>query len=255
MKSFRRITAFLFFTAIAATALAQASGANTQSVPIPSIKLGIEPGAQGGEVATSLQILALLTVLSLAPAILVLTTAFTRIVIVFSFLRTALGTPGIPPNQILIGLSLFLTFFVMAPTFEKVQSQALEPYIKKQISFDVAKERAWGEMRSFMIRQTYKKDLALFANMSGAKFRNVEDVGWQHLIPAFVLSELKTAFIIGFYIFVPFLVIDLVVASTLMSMGMMMLPPVVVSLPAKVLVFLLADGWSLLVQSVLGGFR
>lgn len=235
--------------------LAACAAAQSNAVSIPKLEVGVGQAQDPGEVASSLQILALLTILSLAPALLVMTTAFTRIVIVFSFLRTALGTPSIPPNQVLIGLSLFLTFFVMAPTFDKVNSEAIKPYMEKQITFDQAKERAWDGIRGFMFRQTYKKDLALFAGMKNKKYETIEDVGWQELIPAFILSELKTAFIIGFYIFVPFLVIDLVVASTLMSMGMMMLPPTVVSLPAKVLVFLLADGWTILVQALAGGFR
>ncbi len=224
-------------------------------ITIPKVSVGVDSAKNPNEVASSLQILALLTILSIAPALLVMTTAFTRIVIVFSFLRTALGTPSIPPNQVVIGLSLFLTCYVMAPTFDKLNHEAIQPYMKKEITFDVAKDLAWGSIRDFMFRQTYKKDLALFANIKHKKYKTIEGVGWQELIPAFILSELKTAFIIGFYIFVPFLVIDLVVASTLMSMGMMMMPPTVVSLPAKILVFLLADGWSILVQALAGGFR
>lgn len=247
-KNFLRVLLSAGLIAVAAAAFAQ-------SGTLPKLQIGLEQGKNPSDVATSLQILALLTVLSLAPALLVMTTAFTRIVIVFSFLRTALGTPSIPPNQVVIGLSLFLTCYVMGPTFSKVNTTALQPYMEKKISFDVAKDRAWGSVRDFMFRQTYKKDLALFANLKNKKYKTIEDVGWQELIPAFILSELKTAFIIGFYIFIPFLVIDLVVASTLMSMGMMMLPPTVVSLPAKVLVFLLADGWSILVHAVAGGFR
>lgn len=225
------------------------------AVPIPRVNIDVDQAQNPEEVATSLQILGLLTILSLAPALLIMTTAFTRIVIVFSFLRTALGTPTIPPNQVVIGLSLFLTFFVMSPTLSKLNDEALQPYMKKEISLDVAKERAWSTMREFMFRQTYKRDLALFAGLSGAQYETLEDVRWQELVPAFILSEIKTAFVIGFYIFVPFLVIDLVVASTLMSMGMMMLPPAIVSLPAKILVFLLADGWSVIVQALAGGFR
>lgn len=252
MKRTLRLSA-AFLSLFAATAVvAQVTGGETS---IPSIRFGIENAKNPEEVATSLQILGILTILSLAPALLVMTTAFTRIVVVFSFLRTAMGTPSIPPNQVVIGLSLFLTFYVMGPTFDKLNEQALQPYMRKEIAFDQAKDKAWASMRDFMIRQTYKKDLALFAKISGKQYNSIEDVGWQELIPAFILSELKTAFIIGFYIFVPFLVIDLVVASTLMSMGMMMLPPAIVSLPAKVLVFLLADGWTLLIQALLGGFR
>ncbi|RMG27041.1 MAG: flagellar biosynthetic protein FliP [Armatimonadetes bacterium] len=233
--------------AVGGTAWAQTS--------VPKISVDIGQSENPEEVATSLQILGLLTILSLAPALLIMTTAFTRIVIVFSFLRTALGTPTIPPNQVLIGLSLFLTFFVMNPTLTKLNDEALQPYMKKEISFDVAKERAWGTMREFMFKQTYKRDLALFAELSGVQYESLDDVRWQELVPAFILSEIKTAFVIGFYIFIPFLVIDLVVASTLMSMGMMMLPPAIVSLPAKILVFLLADGWSVIVQALAGGFR
>jgi flagellar biosynthetic protein FliP len=247
-----RIAAISGLLCLAACAIPQAT---STGVALPKLSLGVDQAKNPDEVATSLQILALLTILSLAPALLVMTTAFTRIVIVFSFLRTALGTPSIPPNQVVIGLSLFLTFYVMGPTFDKVNKEALQPYMAKQISFDVAKDKAWRSVRDFMFRQTYKKDLQLFANVRHKKYRSIEDIGWQELIPAFILSELKTGFIIGFYIFVPFLVIDLVVAATLMSMGMMMLPPTVVALPAKVLVFLLADGWTILVQAIAGGFR
>ncbi len=246
-----RLFGVICLLSLSVAALGQAAG----DTSIPSVRFGIDSAQNPEEVATSLQILGVLTILSLAPALLVMTTAFTRIVVVFSFMRTALGTPSIPPNQVVIGLSLFLTFFVMGPTFDKLNEQAVQPYMRKEISFDQAKDRAWSSMRDFMIRQTYKKDLTLFAKMGGKAYNSIEDVGWQELVPAFVLSELKTAFIIGFYIFVPFLVIDLVVASTLMSMGMMMLPPAIVSLPAKVLVFLLADGWTLLVQALIGGFR
>lgn len=252
MKMSFRFSTLLLLILSAVTVVAQTTGGETS---IPSVRLGIENAKNPEQVASSLQILGILTILSLAPALLVMTTAFTRIVVVFSFLRTAMGTPSIPPNQVVIGLSLFLTFYVMGPTFDKLNEQALQPYMRKEISFDQAKDRAWSSMRDFMIRQTYKKDLALFAKIGGKQYNSAEDVGWQELIPAFILSELKTAFIIGFYIFVPFLVIDLVVASTLMSMGMMMLPPTIVSLPAKVLVFLLADGWTLLIQALLGGFR
>lgn len=246
-----RVLLPVILLALSVAAIAQTSG----GVALPKLSVGVNAAKSPNDVASTLQVLALLTILSLAPALLVMTTAFTRIVIVFSFLRTALGTPSIPPNQVLIGLSLFLTFFVMAPTFQKVNSEALQPYMKKEIPFETARDKAWSAVRGFMFKQTYKKDLALFAGLKKKTYRSIEDVGWQELIPAFILSELKTAFIIGFYIFIPFLVIDLVVASTLMSMGMMMLPPTVVSLPAKVLVFLLADGWSILVQALAGGFR
>lgn len=229
---------------------------STTTVPSLNVKLG--GAANQDEVSTSLQILALLTVLSVAPALMILTTAFTRIIIVFSFVRSALGTPNIPPNQVIIGLSLFLTFFVMGPTYSEINDQALQPYLtsdkSQKISFETAVDRAEKPLRAFMLKNTYSKDLKLFLDMRGEKATR-EDVSMTALIPAFVISELKTAFIVGFYIFVPFLIIDLIVASGLMSMGMMMLPPTVVSLPAKLLVFVLADGWSMLVQTILGGYR
>lgn len=255
MKILRGSVIPLAVVMFGAAALAQAPPVGSPTVDVPSLQIGLDKANSPTEVASSLQILALLTVLSLAPALLMMTTAFSRIVIVFSFLRTAIGTPTIPPNQVVIGLSLFLTFYVMAPTYDSINTNALQPYMAKQITFDQAKEKAWDSIRSFMVRQTYKKDLALFAGMSGEKYESVSDVGWKELVPAFILSELKTAFIIGFYIFVPFLVIDFVVASTLMSMGMMMMPPTVVALPAKLLVFLLADGWSVLTAALMGGFR
>ncbi len=248
-----RWIAILFLLLLAACAFAQQAA--SAGVDVPNIKLGIDKAHNPGEVASSLQILALLTILSLAPALLMMTTAFTRIVIVFSFLRTAIGTPTIPPNQVVIGLSLFLTFFVMAPTYDKINQNALQPYMAKKIGFDEAKQKAWSEIRGFMLAQTYRKDLNMFGHLAKKQYKNENDVGWQELIPAFILSELKTAFIIGFYIFIPFLVIDFVVASTLMSMGMMMMPPTVVALPAKLLVFLLADGWSVLTNALVGGFR
>jgi flagellar biosynthetic protein FliP len=233
-----------------------ALGFSQSGIGVPSVNIGINPGGAGGnDVSTSLQLLALLTVLSLAPALLILTTAFSRIVIIFSLLRTAMGTQSIPPNQILIGLSLFLTFFVMAPTYEQVNDRAIQPLMKKEITFEQAITRAEGPIKAFMLKNTYKKDLQLFLDYRNEKPESKEDVSLIALIPAFVISELKTAFVVGFYLFIPFLIIDLIVASVLMSMGMMMMPPVVVSLPAKLLVFVLADGWSVLVSSILTGYR
>jgi len=227
-----------------------------QALPaLPKITVGMDQAKGTGDVASTLQVLALLTVLSIAPAILILTTAFTRIVIVFSFVRSALGTPSIPPNQVIVGLSLFLTFFVMGPTYKRVNEDALQPYLKKEINMEVAMDRASKPMREFMLRNTYKSDLTLFLNIRKERPQTREDVSMLSLIPAFIISELKTAFIIGFYIFVPFLIIDLIVASALMSMGMMMMPPTIVALPAKLLVFVLADGWSNLVGALVGGYR
>jgi len=232
-----------------------------QSMPVPNVSINFGPttpgAAKGGgdEVSSSLQILALLTILSLAPAIMILTTAFTRIIIIFSFVRQAIGTPTIPPNQVLVGLSLFLTFFVMGPTYQKINDNALQPYLRKEISKDAALEAAQAPIREFMLKNTYEKDLTLFMNIRKETAQTSKDVALTTLIPAFIISELKTAFIIGFYIFIPFLIIDLIVASALMSMGMMMMPPVVVALPAKLLVFVLADGWSTLVSAIVSGYR
>lgn len=231
--------------------------AAAQTIPIPNVSVGVNPGAKGstGDVSSSLQILALLTVLSLAPAILILTTSFSRIVIIFSFLRSALGTPTIPPNQVVIGLSLFLTFFVMGPTYKQMNDKAIQPYMKKQISYEVAIKEAQKPLRQFMLRNTYDNDLKLFLNLRNEKVKTADDVAFTTIVPAFIISELKTAFVIGFYIFVPFLIIDLIVASALMSMGMMMMPPVVISLPAKLLVFVLANGWATLIAAIITGYR
>lgn len=245
------LRAALVFLLVACVAFAAAQA----TLPVPKLTVGLD-GAKGqGDVNSSLQILALLTVLSLAPAILILTTSFPRIVIIFSFLRSALGTPTIPPNQVVIGLSLFLTFFVMGPTYKQINDHALQPYMKKQIGWDAALSEAQKPLRTFMLKNTYEGDLKLFIDMRHEKVRTADDVAFTTLVPAFIISELKTAFIIGFYIFVPFLIIDLIVASALMSMGMMMMPPVVVSLPAKILVFLLANGWATLVAAILTGYR
>jgi flagellar biosynthetic protein FliP len=226
------------------------------ALQIPKLNVSFGPGGGAkNQVATSLQILALLTVLSIAPAILMLTTAFTRIVIVFSFVRSALGTPTIPPNQVLIGLSLFLTFFVMGPTYEKVNDAAIKPLMAGKIGPEAALDRASVPMKDFMLKSTYQTDLQLFLGLRKEHPRSRKELSLVTLIPAFIISELKTAFIIGFYIFVPFLIIDLIVASSLMSMGMMMMPPTVVSLPAKILVFVLADGWGNLISALLAGYR
>ncbi|KGX93160.1 flagellar biosynthesis protein FliP [Pontibacillus halophilus JSM 076056 = DSM 19796] len=206
-------------------------------------------------VSTSVQLLLLLTVLSLAPSILILMTSFTRIVIVLSFVRTSLATQTMPPNQVLVGLALFLTFFVMAPTFNEVNEEALQPLFNEEITLDEAYERAATPMKEFMSKHTREKDLALFMNYAGMERpETIQDVPLTTLVPAFAISELKTAFQMGFMIFIPFLVIDMAVASVLMSMGMMMLPPVMISLPFKILLFVLVDGWYLVTHSLLQGF-
>ncbi|MDJ0913992.1 MAG: flagellar type III secretion system pore protein FliP [Desulfobacterales bacterium] len=224
-------------------------------LPLPSVQIGVGEAENPEEVSVVLQIVALLTILSLAPAILILMTSFTRIVVVFHFLRQALGTQQSPPNQVVIGLSLFITFFIMTPVWQQVYGKALRPYLDKEISYQEAFDNAKTPVRQFMLYNTREKDLALFVNASRSeKPPTPDDVSLLVLIPAFVISELKTAFIIGFVLYVPFLVIDMVVASVLLSMGMMMLPPIMISLPFKIMLFVLVDGWNLLVGSVVKSF-
>lgn len=221
-------------------------------VNIPGVDFGTENPA---DVSTTLQLLLLLTVLSIAPGILVLMTSFTRIIIVLSFVRTGLGTQSMPPNQVLVGLALFLTFFIMSPIFMDINETALQPYLEEEISQEEAFDAAVIPMKEFMAKHTREKDLALFYKYAGLeKPESIEDIALTSLIPAFAISELKTAFQIGFVIFIPFLVIDMVVASTLMAMGMMMLPPVMISLPFKILLFVLVDGWYLIIESLLLSF-
>lgn len=206
-------------------------------------------------VSMTVRLFLLLTVLSIAPAILMIMTSFTRIVIVLSFARTALATQQMPPNQVIVGLALFLTFFVMAPTFQEVNEQALTPLFNNEISLEETYERAANPFKQFMSSHTRQKDLELFLSYAKAdRPESIEDIPLKVLVPAFAISELKTAFQIGFMIFIPFLVIDMVVASVLMSMGMMMLPPVMISLPFKILLFVLVDGWYLVVKSLLQSF-
>ncbi|MDP9017870.1 MAG: flagellar type III secretion system pore protein FliP, partial [Candidatus Eremiobacteraeota bacterium] len=208
------------------------------------------------QVATSLQILLLLTVISLAPTLLVLLTSFTRVIVVLSFVRTALGTQQVPPNQVLVGLSLLLTFFIMNPVITDINKNALQPYMKQKISQGAALNKAAIPLRKFMFKQTREKDIQLFYSLSKEPIpKQQTDVPTYLLIPAFVISELKTAFEIGFAIYVPFIVIDMVVASILLSMGMMMIPPIIISLPFKILIFLLVDGWNLTVSALFQSYQ
>jgi len=225
-----------------------------QQTGLPAITSVPAPG--GGQTYTlSIQTLLLLTSLSFLPAVLLMMTGFTRIIIVLSLLRHALGTQGSPPNQVLIGLALFLTFFVMSPVFDKIYADAYQPFAENKISMAQALEKGSAPLRTFMLRQTREADLALFANISNSgKFQSSEQVPMKILIPAYVTSELKTAFQIGFVVFIPFLIIDMVVASVLMSMGMMMLSPVIISLPFKIMLFVLVDGWHLLIGSLVQSF-
>ncbi|MDH7603113.1 MAG: flagellar type III secretion system pore protein FliP [Armatimonadota bacterium] len=253
------LSAWWFWTAVAVLSfVAVFSGcpAAAQTLAVPKVEIGVGPAKTPQEVSTSLQILFLLTVLSLAPALLIMLTSFTRIVIVLSFTRSALGSPQIPPNTVLIGLALFLTFFTMAPVWQQVNQSAVQPYLTHQISFQQAVQRAAVPIRDFMLRQTRPRDVALFVSLSHSpRPKTKDDLQMHVLIPAFLISELKTAFTIGFVVFVPFLVIDTVVSVTLMSMGMLMLPPVMISLPFKILLFVLVDGWHLLARSLVLSFH
>ncbi|TMV52044.1 flagellar type III secretion system pore protein FliP [Paenibacillus mesophilus] len=224
--------------------------------PIPGIELNIGNGEGNSGASNTVTLILLITVLSLAPSILVLMTSFTRIVIVLGFVRTALGTQQMPPNQVLIGLAMFLTLFVMSPTISQMNQTAIQPYLKGEITQTEALSKAALPLKKFMAAQTREKDLMLFLTYSKAeKPKGVEDTPLTALLPAFAISELKSAFQMGFMIFIPFLVIDMIVASTLMSMGMMMLPPVMISLPFKILLFVMVDGWYLVVKSLLLSFH
>ncbi|MBC9783428.1 flagellar type III secretion system pore protein FliP [Heliobacterium chlorum] len=225
-------------------------------IPIPTVSIGVDSTNNPTEMSKSLQVLFLLTVLSLAPSILVMMTSFTRILVVLHFTRTALSLQTMPPNQILIGLSLFLTFFIMAPTWGNINDQALQPYLNGQISQEQALDKGLYPLREFMLKQTREKDLALFVNMSNVEQpKTYGDIPTRAIIPAFILSELKTAFQIGAVIYLPFIVIDMIVGSVLMSMGMMMLPPMMISLPFKILLFVLVDGWYLIVKSLILSYQ
>jgi flagellar biosynthetic protein FliP len=228
-----------------------AAAATTPGIPAVSVQ-----GAAGGQTYTlTIQLLALMTAITLLPAALLMMTAFTRIVIVLAILRQAIGAGQAPPNQVIVGLALFLTLFVMSPVLERIKTDAVDPYMAGQIETAIALERGVGPLKGFMLAQTRESDIATFVRISGGKgFDKPEDVPLTILAPAFVTSELKTAFQIGFLLFIPFVIIDLVVASVLMSMGMMMLSPVLISLPFKIMLFVLVDGWSLVMTSLAASF-
>lgn len=226
-----------------------------EPLSVPTVSVGLGKATKPGDVATVIQIFFLITILSLAPALLIMTTSFTRIVVVLSFLRGAMGTQQAPSNQIVIGLALFITFFIMSPVWQQVNTQAFKPYKAGEITQEQAINRAVAPVRKFMLSQVREKDLALFLSLSKMpRPRNADEIPTLTIIPAFMISELQTAFQIGFLIYIPFLVVDMVVASVLMSMGMMMLPPVMISLPFKVLLFILVDGWSLVIGSIVKSF-
>lgn len=235
--------------------LVWAAPAWSVTFPIPSLELNVTTAAEPEEVAVVLEIIALLTVIALAPAILILMTPFTRIIVIFSFLRQAIGTQSSPPNQVIIGLALFMTFFIIKPVALEVYDRALNPYLEREISYETAFEEAQKPIRKFLLINTREADIALFVKEADIKKPETrEDVSLMVLIPAYVISELKTAFIVGFILYIPFLVIDMVVASVLLAMGMMMLPPVMISLPFKLMLFVLVDGWHMITGSLLKSF-
>ena len=223
---------------------------------IPRVNLELGTAENPQEVSSTLQVIALLTIVTIVPGILIMTTSFVRIVVIIGFLRNALATQNVPPNQVILGLAMFLTFYIMAPYWSQANEQGIQPYLAGEISQEEALKKTFEPIREFMFKQTRESDLALFVNLSEAERpQTQEDVSTFVLIPAFMISELKTAFQIGFMIYVPFIVIDMIVATTLMSMGMMMLPPVMISLPFKILLFVMIDGWHLLINSIILSFR
>lgn len=222
------------------------------TIPLPKLSVNVDMANENNDLVLTLQILAVMTVLTLAPSILVMMTSFTRIIVVFHFLKQALGTHTQPPNQLLTSLALFLTFFIMQPVLDEANSKGIQPYMKEEITQEQAIENIVKPFREFMLRQTREEDLGLFLKLSGADRPNdVSEVSTWTVIPAYTLSELRVAFQIGFMVFIPFLVLDMIIASTLMSLGMFLLPPQLISLPIKVLLFILVDGWYLLVDSLM----
>ncbi|RJP65567.1 MAG: flagellar biosynthetic protein FliP [Ignavibacteriales bacterium] len=249
----------ILFTASALIIFADnAFAQQQQQTTIPLPKIGIDVGSSDSpkDISVTLQLLLLLTVLSLAPSIMIMTTSFLRLIIVFQFLKNAMGTQQMPPNQLLAGMALFITLFIMAPTWNKVNDEALKPYMDGKITMDSAYNKGINPIREFMFKNVRDEDLELFVSLSNMpKPNSRNDLPTYVLIPAFVISELRAGFIIGFFLFIPFLVVDMVVSSVLMSMGMMMLPPMLVSLPFKVLLFVLVDGWNLIVGSLVRSFN
>ena len=249
MKNIKKILPFIVLLLVLIPNLASAQS------QFPKISLGLENSSDPTDFVLTMKIVFLLTILSLAPSILIMMTSFTRLVIVFHFLRSALATQSVPSNQILVGLSLFITFFIMRPVFNNINEDALQPYIHEEIEQTEALERAGKPIKAFLLKQTREKDLQLFIDLSGSeKPISVNDLPLSTVIPSFIISEFKTAFQIGFLLYLPMLVIDIIVASVLLSMGMMMLPPIMISMPLKILLFVLVDGWYLIVESLVKGF-
>ncbi|MBK9990516.1 MAG: flagellar type III secretion system pore protein FliP [Verrucomicrobia bacterium] len=237
-----------------ATATPAAAPATTQNQPM-RLNIGLEGTSKPGDVSVAIQLVIVMTLLTLAPSMVILMTSFTRIVIVLGFVRTALGVPSAPSNQIIVGLSLFLTFFIMGPVFEKVNAEALQPYMSGQMTSAQAFDKASVPVRDFMLHQTRTRDLEFFLELGRFGPTPVAELPMRVVIPAFVISELQTAFQMGFLLFLPFLVIDFLVSSVLMALGMMMMPPTVVALPFKLLLFVLVDGWHLVVKSLVQSFH
>lgn len=250
------ILSLMLLFAVSVLSVHPVFAATADPIPNIDIQIGNDNGSSGGAATSSLSILLLITIISIAPAFMVLMTSFTRIVIVLSFVRTSLGTNQMPPNQVLVGLALFLTLFIMSPTLSQMNQVALQPYLQGNLTQMQALQAAEKPIKDFMFKHTREKDLLLFLEYTGTpKPSNVDDIPLTVMVPSYAISELKTAFQMGFMIFIPFLVIDIVVASVLMAMGMMMLPPVMISLPFKILLFVLVDGWYLIVKSLLVSFN
>ncbi|GAB6273916.1 MAG: hypothetical protein STSR0004_07790 [Peptococcaceae bacterium] len=253
-KSF--IYAILILSLIVCFFLCLPPEGNAQPIPVPDINIQVGQAATPQQIVDSVKLLVLLALLSLLPAFLAILTSFTRIIVVLSILRSALGTQQTPPNQVLIGLALFLTIFIMAPVYQEIDRQAIKPYLANNLNQEQALTATEVPLRSFMLKQTREKDLALFVNLAKIERpRNQQTVPMRVVIPAFIISELKTAFQIGFLLYIPFLIIDMVVAAILMSMGMFMLPPIMISLPFKLLLFVMVDGWYLVIKSLMETFR
>ena len=247
-------TMMLLAAVAMAALLAPHSAAAQDPVSLPSLSITLDSATEPGQLSTTIQIVLLMTVLTLAPSILVMMTSFTRIVVIFHFLRQAIGTQNAPSNQILIGLALFITYFVMSPVLSEVNTAAVQPYLSDEIGQSEALEKAIVPIKIFMIKHTRYKELGLFQSyLQGPRPSNVEEISMSVVIPAFIINELRIAFQIGFMLYLPMLLIDMVVSAVLMSMGMMMLPPIMISMPFKVLLFVLVDGWYLVVESVING--
>ena len=253
MKQFLKILLVVLFVLFSTSdVFAQSS----QKIPFPKIGIDIGSANTPEDVSTTLQILLLMTILSLAPSILIMTTSYLRLIIVFHFLKTALGTQSMPPSQLLAGIALFVTFFIMAPTFSKINDEALQPLMNGEIKVEEALDKGVEPLRVFMLKNVRDEEIALFMDMADIEMPETRaELPTYILLPAFAISELRAGFIIGFFIFIPFIMVDMIIASILLSMGMMMIPPMMISLPFKILLFILIDGWGLIIGSVIRSFR